>query len=608
MVFVAGYVALMGALGVVALRVSGWNVATWGAIGLVSAGAVAVGAWRNAPRQRVPWLLLSAAILATTVGDVEYSSDVSQTATLPLISDACYLTVVPLIMMSLIALTRTSVVLSDRSRLLDLVTFSCAAVVVAWVFLIGPSLNAPGLNSADRSMIAVCIGGDLLILLVTLRLVLTARWSWSVSMLAVGAVGTLVGDIVYTLARVRGSWHPGGPADGWYLVFYTAWGAAALHPSMTRLTAPVDTGPGRLNQGTTWLMRLALMIPPATLLIGAATGGARYLVVIAVASMVIGELVITRLSDTVAQHRRAVARERALRAACGTLVSALDVAEVSVAVRTAVGQLMPPGVEHAMVLSLRQDPPDPAPAEFGLGDLDLLPAPGADRRSRLVRTGILHPALRVRLGAFETALVCPLVPGVCSAGDSGAGALVIAAHERAITAMRDCVEVLAAQASLALERIALNSMVSRRDGDRYLRTVVRNTADIVLVIDDDHRIRYASPSLTTILGVDPSVYAKLWDIVHPDDHEQVTRTQTAAERSRDAHGVRDVWNLRGADGSRVQVEVSFRDLRRDRMVRGFVITMRDATVQREHEQELIRDALRGSGAWQNRKSSLNRFR
>jgi PAS domain S-box-containing protein len=79
-------------------------------------------------------------------------------------------------------------------------------------------------------------------------------------------------------------------------------------------------------------------------------------------------------------------------------------------------------------------------------------------------------------------------------------------------------------------------------------------------------------------------------------------------RRADAEGARDVWALRGADGGRATVEVSCRDLRGDRTVRGNVITMRDVTERRRAEQESIRQALDATPAGQNRHSSSIKFR
>jgi len=381
---------------------------------------------------------------------------------------------------------------------------------------------------------------------------------------------------------------PGGPGELGYLLFYAAWGGAALHPSMVELSTPVTAQPNRLRGarlrgGWTVLLGLTLAIPPATLLAEALAGRVRDGVVIAAVSVVTFALVITRLADALRKHRRAVARERDLREACGTLVAATDPAAVTTAVRGAVNALLTPDVDHLVVYRGNERYP--------------LPPEPVRRRTRIVATHLLRTDLRAELDAFDTTLVCPLAPG--------AGVLLVAAAEDALVATQDSVEVLAAQAALALDRIALTEAATRRDSDEYLRTVVRNTADVVLVIDDDQRIRYASPSLRTVLGVEPPAFATLRDIVEPDDHDQVVHTFNAAALL--GEDARDVWSLQRPDRSRVLVEVSYRDLRDDRLVRGFVITLRDITADRAARLETLRRAIESSPAGQNRRSVSKKF-
>lgn len=598
-----GYVALMAMLGVAVFVAPGWSAVTWGAIGLVSAGAMLYGAHEHAPPRRTPWWLLAGALVANGIGDTIYGATVRHAGDAPpAITDAFYLAIFPLVAAGLIHLTRTGAVLPDRSRLTDLMAFTCAAALAAWAFIISPSLGAPKLGGDAMPTLAAYTLGDLLVLVASVRMLIGARRSWAMLLLTAGAFGMLISDVIYDRAELGAGWQPGGPAELGYLLFYACWGGAALHPSMAELTAPVEARFTRLGGGWTVLLGLSLAVPPATLLIEAMAHNVRDGVVIAVTSIVTFTLVITRLIDALRAHRRAVARERGLREACGALVSAADAIQVTLAVRAAFSTLMPPGVEQEVVLRFNdgdfngdETAPYPPPAE------------ATDRRTRLLRTSALRPDLRAELGDFEHTLVCSLIVDRRAATDPGAGALLVAAPEWALLATRDAVEVLAAQAALALERIALTEAAARRDNDEYLRTVVQNTADVVVITDESQRIRYASPSLVTVLGIEPPVFATLRDIVHPDDHDQVTRTMAMAEQFGEPDGARDIWSLRRPDGSRVQVEVSYRDLRRDRIVRGIVITMRDITKEQAEHRQVIRRTLDASPAGQNRRSVAKKY-
>jgi len=587
---VAGYTALMAVFGVVVFAAPAWSAVGWASIGLLSAGAVVLGARLHTPADRTPWWLLAAAIVAMATGDAVYAAGTrDDPGSSPIMADVCYLAMFPLLTAGLVQMTRRSVVLPDRSRLLDLLTFACAMALGSWVLLVDPSLSGAGLDNADKSALVAYALGDLLVLITTVRLVVAARRSPALVLLALGAAGMLLADVAYALAQAGGGWLPGGPAELGYLLFYLAWGAAALQPSMAELTAPADARAVRLSGWWIALLGLSLAVPPGTLLVESITGGVRHGVLIAVVSGVMTVLVITRLTDAITAHRRAVARERELREACGALLAVTDTDALETALRAAVGRLMAPEIRYEIV--------------FTVSDGDLAGVGALGRQARLLSTRMLSQAQRDRVAGFETALLCPLVLD----RTAGVGALIVAAEPSALTAAHDAVEVLAAHATLTLERIALTAAVNRRDSDRYLRTVVRHASDVMLIVGPDGRIRYASPSLATVLGIEPPPSAELRDIVHPDDHQQIWQTLDRVQHAAEPDGARDTWSLRRPDGSRVLVEVRYRDLRHDRMVRGFVITLRDITDSRRAEQEQIRRAFQASPGGKNRTSGANKF-
>lgn len=538
------------------------RVIEWIVLGVGSAAAILYGVRRHRPARTGPWLLLAAAIVASGAGDVLTALDRADVA------DICFYVMFALVAASLLQLTRVGASLVDRARLIDLLAFACSMMLVAWVFVIGDASRIGDVSGAY-------VMGALLLLAVVARLLVAAGRNVSAVLLVVGAVGVLTSDIVQPL------W-PGRWSETGFVVLYLAWGAAALRPSMVKLTEPAVPRPSpRLGRWAT-LLGVSVATPPVVLLIEAIDGTVGDGVVIAVAGAITLLLTTTRLTDAVALNGQALMRERGLRAASAALVAAADARAVDEAVRAAIAQLVPPEAIRSTVLTVdgRQLTPD---AEAGH-------SPGSWWIEEADRD-------------YAT-LVCPLLLEPLAMARPGGGALILAGRRDTLTASRDTLEVLAGQAALALDRIALMEAVGRRDSDLYLRAVIRSSADMMLVIDDDRRIRYASPSLRTLLGVeDLSPLAELGDLVHPDDRETLRQAFRAS-----GDGVVFCSLLR-ADGGQVLVEATYRDLREDRLVQGFVVTLRDFSQGREPDGPRPQThRLNDLPASMNRRSARDKFR
>ncbi len=543
----------------------------WIHLGAVSVAAIIIGICRHKPARIGPWLLLAASVASLAVGDVFYALDNMSAA------DLCYVAMFALVALALLQLTRGGALLIDRARLIDLVACGCAALLVVWVFVIGGHGQFGKISAAD-------VIGGLLLVGVSVRLIVATWFAWSAMLLGIGALGMLASDIAYPMA-------PSGWTEAGYVVLYLSWGAAGLHPSMARLTAPLPVRPMPWQGRWATLLGLSVATPPLVLLIEAAQGPAHDGVVIAAAGVLTVVLACTRLTDSVTQNSQALTRERVLREASAALVAAADEASVDEAVRAAVTQLLPPHDVKRIV--------------FATDDrqltLEALPAATTSPRPR---SWWLDDTSRNDAGTGEGTLVCPLWLEPLAVARPNGGALVLAGRKDMLAASRDALEVLAGQAALALDRISLVEAVGRRDSDLYLRAVIRNTADIMLVIDDDQQIRYASPALHELIGrKELPPFTTLHDLVHPDDRSQIRRAL------RDQGDGVVYCALQRADESQVMVEATYRDLREDRLVQGYVVTMRKVTeshdaVERvphlEHVDELP--------AWVNRRSAQHKFR
>jgi PAS domain S-box-containing protein len=519
------------------------NPVEWIVLGGVGVVAIIVGIRRHQPARAGPWLLLAGSVAALAAGDVCLAlGDHGAT-------DVLYPAMFAMSGLGLLQLTRGGALLVDRAHVIDLLSATCSGLLVVWAFVIGGRGRLGSLSAADLIADTVLLG-------VSLRLALPGR-NRSAILLTVGAAAMLISDVAYPIA-------PNPLTRAGYVVLYVTWAASALHPSMTQLTTPSPASPAPWRGRWAALLGISVATPPLVLLIEAVSGIVRDGGAIAVACGVTLMLAITRLADSVAQHSLALSRERGLREASAALVAAADPRAVNDAVCAGIAQLMPPHTVHKVVLAeddgqlaAEHQPPDigPCPRSWWVR--------GADPDT-------------------ETAtLVCPLWLEPLSTARPYGGALLVTGRREQLAVGRDTLLVLAGQAALALDRISLVEAVGRRDSDLYLRAVIQNASDIMLVTDEDQRIRYASPALRAMLGSDDlPPLAVLLDLVHAGDHAEVGQALRSG-----GDGI-VFCALERPDTSQVLVELTYRDLRGDRLVRGYVITMRDVTDCRPPDEQV----------------------
>ncbi|MBN1174366.1 MAG: EAL domain-containing protein, partial [Micromonosporaceae bacterium] len=346
----------------------------------------------------------------------------------------------------------------------------------------------------------------------------------------------------------------------------------------------------RLTSGRRMVMLAVFsLIPSVVLLVEVVRGAVRDGAVIAILSGLTFLLVYFRLVGVVDMHRKAFTRERVLRRAGAALVSATEIGQVDAAIRVALGELLP-AYRLVLLLSPAEEPqPGDRCVAVGPSTVSVTPSGGG---STLRRVEELGPRVAERIEGFETALICPLVVEDRLSGDIQVGMIVLAAPEDALVGLEGAVDVLASQAAMAVERIGLCDEIYRRRSEEYFRTLVHNMSDVILILEDDDTVRYASPAAATLFGPDELVGRSLYDLLHPRERPGARRAVAAArgERAASQEPAGGDWNVLPSGGKRAQVEVSFQDLRGDQTVRGLVVTMRDVTERRRLERELTHQA------------------
>ncbi|WP_406055446.1 aminotransferase class I/II-fold pyridoxal phosphate-dependent enzyme [Streptomyces sp. NBC_01077] len=640
------YLLIVALLTVAYLQFPARHTVLWALIGLGGVAAILVGVHLHKPARRWPWLVLAAANLAFVGGDTAYNAlegFFGQIRPFPSVADALYLVTYPLFAIGLFGFIRYRAVGRDLGVVLDALILTSGLALLSWVNLITPLARSEDMSWIEKAISIAYPLGDVLMLAMLARLLVPGGLrSRSVQLLTLGTCGILASDVIYGTLQLRGTWQVGTPWDLGWVVFFTAWGLAALHPSMTGLTERAPEPAPHVAERRLALLAGASLVAPALLLFQSLRHDRdQDIAVIAIFSALMFLLVLARLWGMMNDHGKAEARERSLRMAAASLVAALSPREVAGAVETASATLFGPGTGHRVLLltrdrrgglsgvttaghpwscrtdELTRPPTSPSrPSHEPTRHLTTTgpdptrpptdpPRPATDTPpgsawpesvsdgTRLLSVSRLDPAVAAELAPEPFALLCPLELQAPAGSEPLLGVLLLAGPEKKLAEISGSAQSLASQAALALERFALSEEVNRRTSEAYFRTLVHNTSDVILIVDDDDTVRYASPSAESMFGRSLLPGTPLTDLVAPADTAAALRVLADA-RTRGAVDARDDWKLIHGGSADLEVEVRCSNLRDEHTVHGLVLTLRDVTEQRKLERELTHRAFHDS--------------
>jgi diguanylate cyclase (GGDEF)-like protein/PAS domain S-box-containing protein len=157
-------------------------------------------------------------------------------------------------------------------------------------------------------------------------------------------------------------------------------------------------------------------------------------------------------------------------------------------------------------------------------------------------------------------------------------------------------QLMALFENLALAR-GLESKVRQRTAElarreRHFRSLVQNGSDLILVVDRDATITYASPSSQRLLGrpAEALTGSGLASLLHPEDHKELAPMLLAAEARADAT-LSVEWRLRHAEGAWRSMETMLTCQLDDGAVQGIVLNGRDVTERVQFEDQLRHQAF-----------------
>ena len=564
---------------------------------------VAVGMWRPTPRG--PWYLFALGQTFFVAGDVityNYSTFFNGAELpFPSVGDVAYLLVYPCLVSGILWLISSRSPGRDRESLIDSLIVAIGVGVISWVFLMAPTAHDTGSTFLQKVVGMAYPLMDLVLLGVVVRLLIGGgRRGLTFYLLPAAAVTLFLTDFVYSYVSVQGiTYDQSGYLEAGWGAFYLLWGAAALHPSMRRLADRAPEHERRITRARLLLIGAGALIPQGVRAIQLLRGAATDLWVITLSTAALFILVVIRMAGLVHKLELSFGRERALRRAGASLVTATNREGIYRAAMEAVETLAPE--THARLLVHLDEHEDDhygvaaatEGAEGLVGARVHVALPEEVRAALHTKRAIDAldlEALRGPLGlppAMTSAIAIPLF----LRGEPN-GLLLVASAEQLPPTTRDGLDALCSQVALALESAALTEDLVRRQSEARFSSLVQNSSDVVMVVDADSSVKWVSPSVERVLGYPPEELdgSKLTALVHPEDKTAILQFLMEAGRDGAAHAVTE-FRIRHHEGFWLHVETLRTNLLHDPNVRGIVLNTRDVSERKAFEEQLAHQAF-----------------
>ena len=269
------------------------------AYGFSSVVAILVALRVHQPRYRGPWLAFAAGLLLFALGDVAFDvyDAFGHTIPVPSVADYLYLAAYPVLAWGTVLLVRYRVRGADLASALDGVMVAIGVGVLAWVFVMAPYAHDHTLSLPEKVVPIAYPALDLLLVAVIVRLLLSRGvHNASFRLLAASVLALLAADAFFAFASLHNSYSDGNIIDLGWIVSYALWGAAALHPSMSRLTEPAPSPQAGRSRVALAALGVAALMAPITLVVEGLRGGGSDEALLAASSAIMFGLVLARLS------------------------------------------------------------------------------------------------------------------------------------------------------------------------------------------------------------------------------------------------------------------------------------------------------------------------
>lgn len=168
----------------------------------------------------------------------------------------------------------------------------------------------------------------------------------------------------------------------------------------------------------------------------------------------------------------------------------------------------------------------------------------------------------------------------------GVVVLTALAFARQFTSTKDAVRLLAESTA--------------RNNEARFQALVQHSSDVIMILDPDGTIRYASPSMALVFGHDPAklITSRIEAILHPEDLssalqflEELARSNRSRTGGATPGALKREWRIRHANGAWLTVDNVGTNLLSEPVIRGLVLNTRDVTEQSVIKQQYMHQAF-----------------
>jgi diguanylate cyclase (GGDEF)-like protein/PAS domain S-box-containing protein len=387
-------------------------------------------------------------------------------------------------------------------------------------------------------------------------------------------------------------------------------GAAILHPGAGRLTERPETAERALTTRRTMLLLLAAGGGPVLIGVASNYRSSVSMPLLVAGAVLAAGVVFIRMFQLVQARERAVARQQQLTQSGEEMADAMRYEDIDSVLLHAAQQICRDLDDVRVSLT----DIDGARATVRLSEgylaseargrvLDVEELSGDEKSGRVdtMRQLELVPVTDIS-ETSESRLVFSLVAPINSHRDPSS--ILVVTSPRLITREHVVVlGVLAELAAVATDRLEIQEYQHRLRADQRSRALIEGGSDLILIVDSDWRITFASPSAERLLDFNSSglISQRVLGVVNMEDRAHF---MWLLEHPAEPGGVLTAREVRFRSGGEADegyrwFEVTVGDFGDEDGIGGLVITARDVTERREAEQQILSSEARFRSLVQN---------